>query len=90
MFSFLPVEEPEEDEEDENTEESEEEDSEEDLNETPIPAPTRPPYSLIPPPPVWVQRNQGLSERILKKHTHTCVHAHVKLTLALCGRSNMR
>nr|XP_046148003.1 armadillo-like helical domain-containing protein 4 isoform X2 [Oncorhynchus gorbuscha] len=57
-------EEPEEDEkEDENTEESEEEDSEEDLNETPIPAPTRPPYSLIPPPPVWVQRNQGLMRR---------------------------
>ncbi|XP_041721930.1 armadillo-like helical domain-containing protein 4 isoform X1 [Coregonus clupeaformis] len=50
----------EEPEEDENTEESEEEDSEEDLNENPIPAPTRPPYSLIPPPPVWVQRNQGL------------------------------
>uniref|UniRef100_A0A4W5R7L9 Armadillo-like helical domain-containing protein 4 n=1 Tax=Hucho hucho TaxID=62062 RepID=A0A4W5R7L9_9TELE len=53
-------EEPEEDEEDENTEESEEEDSEEEQKETPIPAPTRPPYSLIPPPPVWVQRNQGL------------------------------
>ncbi|KAK6297631.1 hypothetical protein J4Q44_G00322140 [Coregonus suidteri] len=50
----------EEPEEDENTEESEEEDSEEDLNETPMPAPTRPPYSLIPPPPVWVQHNQGL------------------------------
>ncbi|XP_019911863.2 armadillo-like helical domain-containing protein 4 isoform X2 [Esox lucius] len=49
----------EEDEEDENTEESEE-DSEEDLNEPPVPAPTRAPYSLIPPPPVWVQRNQGL------------------------------
>nr|XP_046154768.1 armadillo-like helical domain-containing protein 4 [Oncorhynchus gorbuscha]XP_046154769.1 armadillo-like helical domain-containing protein 4 [Oncorhynchus gorbuscha]XP_046154770.1 armadillo-like helical domain-containing protein 4 [Oncorhynchus gorbuscha]XP_046154771.1 armadillo-like helical domain-containing protein 4 [Oncorhynchus gorbuscha] len=43
---------------DENTEESE--DSEEEQKETPIPAPTRPPYSLIPPPPVWVQRNQGL------------------------------
>ncbi|KAJ8009475.1 hypothetical protein DPEC_G00089260 [Dallia pectoralis] len=49
----------EEDEEDENVEESEE-DSEEDLNETPVLAPTRPPYSLVPPPPVWVQRNQGL------------------------------
>ncbi|KAL0967690.1 hypothetical protein UPYG_G00255620 [Umbra pygmaea] len=49
-----------EDEEDENTEESDEEDSEEDLNETPMSAPTHPPYSLIPPPPVWVQRNQGL------------------------------
>ncbi|XP_024234186.1 armadillo-like helical domain-containing protein 4 [Oncorhynchus tshawytscha] len=46
------------DEEDENTEELE--DSEEEQKETPIPAPTRPPYSLIPPPPVWVQRNQGL------------------------------
>ncbi|XP_029902631.1 endochitinase A isoform X2 [Myripristis murdjan] len=53
-------EEPDEDEEDENTEESEEEDSEEDLTETPKTASTRPPYSLIPPPPVWVQRNQGL------------------------------
>ncbi|KAM6954412.1 uncharacterized protein armh4 [Aplochiton taeniatus] len=52
-------EEPDEDEENEDTEESEEE-SEEDLTETPQPAPTRLPYSLIPPPPVWVQRNQGL------------------------------
>ncbi|CDQ72743.1 unnamed protein product [Oncorhynchus mykiss] len=51
-------EEPEVDEEDENTEESE--DSEEEQKETPIPAPTQPPYSLIPPPSVWVQRNQGL------------------------------
>lgn len=56
------------DEDDENTEESEE--SEEEQKETPIPAPTRPPYSLIPPPPVWVQRNQGLSER---RHTHECM-----------------
>lgn len=64
-MSFLcpTTEEPDEDEEDENTEESEEEDSEEDLTETPKTASTRPPYSLIPPPPVWVQRNQGLSKR---------------------------
>ncbi|KAM7395662.1 hypothetical protein PAMA_007097 [Pampus argenteus] len=53
-------EEPEEDEEDENSEESVEEESEEDLTETPITSSTQPPYSLIPPPPVWVQRNQGL------------------------------
>ncbi|KAM7368117.1 hypothetical protein PAMP_014367 [Pampus punctatissimus] len=53
-------EEPEEDEEDENSEESVEEESEEDLTETPIASSTQPPYSLIPPPPVWVQRNQGL------------------------------
>ncbi|XP_028858243.1 armadillo-like helical domain-containing protein 4 isoform X3 [Denticeps clupeoides] len=54
-----------EDEEDEEIEDSEEEDddeeeSEEDQTESPASAPTRPPYSLIPPPPVWVQRNQGL------------------------------
>ncbi|XP_069014633.1 armadillo-like helical domain-containing protein 4 isoform X1 [Embiotoca jacksoni] len=49
-----------EDEEDENSEESVEEDSEEDLTEMPKTSSTQPPYSLIPPPPVWVQRNQGL------------------------------
>ncbi|CAL8315989.1 unnamed protein product [Merluccius merluccius] len=52
-------EEPDEDEEDENTEESDEDD-EEDEEQTETPASTRPPYSLIPPPPVWVQHNQGL------------------------------
>ncbi|XP_017157740.1 uncharacterized protein C14orf37 homolog isoform X2 [Poecilia reticulata] len=49
-----------EDEDDENSEESVEEDSEEDLTEAPETSSTQPPYSLIPPPPVWVQRNQGL------------------------------
>ncbi|CAN9507704.1 unnamed protein product [Ophioblennius macclurei] len=53
-------EEPDEDEDDENSEESVEEDSEEDLTEVPKASSTPPPYSLIPPPPVWVQRNQGL------------------------------
>ncbi|XP_076016238.1 uncharacterized protein armh4 isoform X2 [Genypterus blacodes] len=53
-------EEEEEEEEEENSEESEEEESEEDLAGTPKTASTQPPYSLIPPPPVWVQRNQGL------------------------------
>lgn len=53
-------EEPDEDDEDENSEESVEEESEEDLTETPKTSSTQPPYSLIPPPPVWVQRNQGL------------------------------
>ncbi|XP_059353847.1 armadillo-like helical domain-containing protein 4 [Carassius carassius] len=47
--------EPDEDEEDEEVD-SDEEDSEEDLTESTM----APPYSLIPPPPVWVQRNQGL------------------------------
>ncbi|XP_028858242.1 uncharacterized protein KIAA0754 isoform X2 [Denticeps clupeoides] len=61
----LESEEHDEDEEDEEIEDSEEEDddeeeSEEDQTESPASAPTRPPYSLIPPPPVWVQRNQGL------------------------------
>ncbi|XP_042565804.1 armadillo-like helical domain-containing protein 4 isoform X2 [Clupea harengus] len=57
----------EEDEENEDTEDSEEEEgeeeeeSDEDLTGAAAPAPTRPPYSLIPPPPVWVQRNQGLA-----------------------------
>ncbi|XP_029352527.1 uncharacterized protein armh4 isoform X2 [Echeneis naucrates] len=53
-------EEPDEDEDDENSEESVEEESEEDLTDTPKTSSTQPPYSLIPPPPVWVQRNQGL------------------------------
>ncbi|XP_029318855.1 uncharacterized protein armh4 isoform X2 [Cottoperca gobio] len=53
-------EEPDEDEDDENSEESLEDESEEDLTETPKTSSTQPPYSLIPPPPVWVQRNQGL------------------------------
>ncbi|XP_052390738.1 armadillo-like helical domain-containing protein 4 isoform X4 [Carassius gibelio] len=47
--------EPDEDEEDEEVD-SDEEESEEDLTESTM----APPYSLIPPPPVWVQRNQGL------------------------------
>lgn len=45
------------DEDEEISEESEE--SEEDLTEAPEVS-TPPPYSLIPPPPIWVQRNQGL------------------------------
>ncbi|KAF5908492.1 armadillo-like helical domain-containing protein 4 isoform X1, partial [Clarias magur] len=51
-----------EDEEDEYADESEEEEeeSEEDMTEVPVHSPTRPPYILIPPPPVWGQRNQGL------------------------------
>ncbi|KAI4885407.1 hypothetical protein NFI96_002821 [Prochilodus magdalenae] len=51
-----------EDEEDEDVDESEEEeeDSEENLTEATVHSPTRPPYSLIPPPPVWGQQNQGL------------------------------
>ncbi|XP_027005250.2 tau-tubulin kinase 1 isoform X2 [Tachysurus fulvidraco] len=51
-----------EDEEDEYADESEEdeEESEEELTEVPAHSPTRPPYNLIPPPPVWGQRNQGL------------------------------
>lgn len=55
-----------EDEEDEYTDESEEdeEESEEELTEVPAHSPTRPPYNLIPPPPVWGQRNQGLSESV--------------------------
>ncbi|XP_068432881.1 armadillo-like helical domain-containing protein 4 isoform X2 [Clinocottus analis] len=48
------------DEDEENSEESVEDDSEEDQTETPKTSSTRPPYSLIPPPSVWVQRNQGL------------------------------
>ncbi|XP_054617487.1 armadillo-like helical domain-containing protein 4 isoform X4 [Dunckerocampus dactyliophorus] len=50
-----------EDPDDEHSEESvEEEESEEDLIETTKTSLTQPPYSLIPPPPIWVQRNQGL------------------------------
>ncbi|MED6276216.1 hypothetical protein CHARACLAT_000998 [Characodon lateralis] len=55
-----PEEVPDEDEDDENSEESVEEDSEEGLTETTKTSSTQAPYSLIPPPPVWVQRNQGL------------------------------
>uniref|UniRef100_A0A1A8R4Y0 Chromosome 14 open reading frame 37 n=1 Tax=Nothobranchius rachovii TaxID=451742 RepID=A0A1A8R4Y0_9TELE len=53
-------EEPDEDDDEENSEESVEEESEDELTETPKTSSTQPPYSLIPPPPVWVQRNQGL------------------------------
>ncbi|XP_068199231.1 armadillo-like helical domain-containing protein 4 [Antennarius striatus] len=53
-------EEQDEDDEDENSEESVEDESEEDLTEMPDTSSTQPPYSLIPPPPVWVQHNQGL------------------------------
>ncbi|KAM9703450.1 uncharacterized protein armh4 isoform 2-T4 [Menidia menidia] len=53
-------EEPDEDEDDENSEESLEEESEENRTEKPARCSTQPSYSLIPPPPVWVQRNQGL------------------------------
>lgn len=52
-----------EDEDEENSEESVEDESEEDLTDTPRTPPTQPPYSLIPPPPVWVQHDQGLSKR---------------------------
>lgn len=65
FFILFPTEEPDEDEDDENSEESVEDESEEDLTETPKTSSTQPPYSLIPPPPVWVQRNQGLSMRTL-------------------------
>lgn len=55
-----------EDEEDEYADDSEEEEeeSEEELTEVPVHSPTHPPYILIPPPPVWGQRNQGLSESV--------------------------
>lgn len=54
-------EEPDEDEEDEEMDsDEEEEESEEDLMESTTAPHPCPPYSLIPPPPVWVQRNQGL------------------------------
>ena len=61
IFILSPTEETDEDEDDENSEESMEDESEEDLTEMPKTSSTQPPYSLIPPPPVWVQRNQGLS-----------------------------
>ncbi|XP_016374989.1 uncharacterized protein C14orf37 homolog isoform X2 [Sinocyclocheilus rhinocerous] len=51
---------PDEDEEDEEMDSEEEEESEEDLTESTIAPHRSPPYGLIPPPPVWVQRNQGL------------------------------
>nr|XP_057913137.1 uncharacterized protein LOC131107279 isoform X2 [Doryrhamphus excisus] len=50
----------EEDLDDENSEESMEEESEEDPIDTTKTPLEQPPYSLIPPPPIWVQRNQGL------------------------------
>lgn len=56
----MESEEADEDEDDENSEESLEEESEEDLTEAPFVCSTQPTFSLIPPPPVWVQRNQGL------------------------------
>lgn len=62
-FVLFPTEEPDEDEDDDTSEESVEDESEEDRTEKPKTASTQPPYSLIPPPPVWVQRNQGLSMR---------------------------
>ncbi|KAI7799543.1 armadillo-like helical domain-containing protein 4 isoform X2 [Triplophysa rosa] len=52
-------EEADEDEEDDGMD-SDEEESEEDLTETSMTPPSRPPYSLIPPPPVWMQGNHGL------------------------------
>ncbi|XP_016362769.1 uncharacterized protein C14orf37 homolog isoform X2 [Sinocyclocheilus anshuiensis] len=48
------------DEEDEEMDSEEEEESEEDLTESTIAPHRSPPYGLIPPPPVWVQQNQGL------------------------------
>lgn len=51
----------------------EEEESEEDLMESTVAPHTRPPYSLIPPPPVWVQRNQGLGENPQSSHVITSV-----------------
>lgn len=63
---FPCAEESDEDEEDEeNSEESledESEEEEEDVSEAPAAPPTQPPYSLIPPPPVWAQHDQGLSK----------------------------
>lgn len=54
-----------EDEEDDYADESDEEEEEsEELTEVPVHTPTHPPYILIPPPPVWGQRNQGLSESV--------------------------
>lgn len=61
MFLIASPTEEDEDEDDENSEESVEDESEEDLTQTPRTSSMQPPYSLIPPPPVWVQRNQGLS-----------------------------
>lgn len=52
-------EETDEDEEDDGMD-SDEDKSEEDLTETTMTPPNRPPYSLIPPPPVWMQGNHGL------------------------------
>lgn len=58
---LLPTEEADEEDKDENSEESVEDESEEDQTDSTKTSLTQPPYSLIPPPPVWVQHNQGLS-----------------------------
>lgn len=72
-FILFSTEEPDED--DENSDDdSVEEKSEEDLTETPQTSWTQPPYSLIPPPPAWVQRNQGLSMSEHDVHTYTLIH----------------
>lgn len=57
------------DEEDDDGMDSDEEESEEDLTETTMSPPNRPPYSLIPPPPVWMQGNHGLGEKKIKHKT---------------------
>ncbi|XP_067240665.1 armadillo-like helical domain-containing protein 4 isoform X1 [Chanodichthys erythropterus] len=82
-------EEPDEDEEDEEMDsDEEEEESEEDLMESTMAPHTRPPYSLIPPPPVWVQRNQGLGENPQNSHVITSVV--IKSSFILCLLSAVR
>ena len=49
------------DEDEENSEESLEDESEEEVTETPESSSLRPLVCIFPPPPVWAQRNQGLS-----------------------------
>lgn len=58
----LHTEDPDEDEEEDNSEESLEDDSKEDATETPETSSMRPLVCIFPPPPVWVQCNQGLSK----------------------------
>lgn len=59
---MLLTEEPDEDEEEENSEESLEDESEEEVTETPeSPSSSSSVVCVFPPPPVWVQCNQGLS-----------------------------
>lgn len=70
LLWFSCAEESDEDEDEENSEESVEDESEEDLTDTPRTPPTQPPYSLIPPPPVWVQHDQGLSKNRDPKAPH--------------------